>query len=255
MKVDTVEPAVVSMLNASRRYRRGRQVGAREWVHALDGLSLEVRAGEILAVVGPSGSGKSTLARCLAFLESPDEGEMRFRGQAVRWDDRSAMRSLRRRVQLVFQDPVRAVNPRFTAEEVLAEPQRVGVGRSQTPPFKQDDGLQLLSEVHLDPSVLPIRARSLSGGQLQRLVLARALVTQPEVLVLDETFSGLDLSLQAKLVNLVLDLVERRALTFVLITHNPDLAGQLADRTIVLSRGRVSDEIFAFDPTSAGVDS
>ncbi len=242
--------AVLSAANISMRYRRGGKLSGSEQIQALDGMSLEVRSGEILALVGPSGSGKSTLARCLAFLERPDSGEVGFQGEAVPWEDVLAMRGLRRRVQLVFQDPARAVSPRFTTEQVLREPQQAWQQRAS--PQRALDWAQLLAEVELDPKVLPMRARSLSGGQLQRLVLARALVTEPDALLLDETFSGLDLSLQAKLANLVLGLVESRGLTCVLITHNSALAEQLADRSLVLSQGRVVDERSAPDASTGG---
>ena len=247
--LEPAAPAVLSATQISMRYRRGGTLGRSQEVQALDGMSLEVRPREILALVGPSGSGKSTLARCLAFLEKPDTGELCFRGEAVPWQDGLRMRALRRRVQLVFQDPARAVSPRFTTEQVLREPQQAWEpdGSSAL------DQARLLAEVELDPRVLPVRARSLSGGQLQRLVLARALVTEPDVLMLDETFSGLDLSLQAKLSNLVLGLVASKGLSCVLITHNSALAEQLADRILVLSHGRVVDERLSSDTSVGGV--
>ena len=234
MGVVPAEQAVLRVEGVMKHYRRRRAFGPVQSIRGLDNLSLRVHRGEILSVVGPSGSGKSTLARCLALLEPPDEGVVYVQERPVTMDDERALRSLRRKVQLVFQDPVSSINPSFTVLQVLEEPVELGRGT-----LSEIDWGERLAEVGLSPSILSRRARSLSGGQLQRLVLARALLPEPDALILDESLSGLDLSLQAKLANLVLDLVERRSLACVLITHNPALATHLGDRIVSMADGRL----------------
>lgn len=224
----------------ARTYRRqGREV------RALDGVSVQIAAGATTALVGRSGSGKSTLARCLALLESPDRGEILLDGRPVdvrRAGGGASRRQLakaRRSVQLVVQDPIRAINPRFTVAEAVTEPLRIaGVGRKQ----RTACAGELLQEVQLDSNLGERPARRLSGGQIQRLALARALACGPRALILDEALSGLDLSVRARLLELLGDLQRRRGLAYVLLSHDRPLVDHLADRVYVLERGRLAED-------------
>ena len=216
-----------------------RRDGKKEPFHCLQGTDFALREGEISALMGRSGSGKSTLARCLAFLDLPDRGVISFRGHAVDPSLPNLLRSMRRKTQLVFQDPARSVNPYFSVRDALEEPLLAG-GLSR---FEMEERcVELLDQVRLPASILSEKARRLSGGQAQRLALARALAVEPEVLILDESFSGLDLSLQAHWVNLVLELVSRRALSCLLITHDEDLARQVAGCRFRMVDGKVLAE-------------
>lgn len=246
-------PVLLAAGGVAKSYLRG---GRR--IHSLSAVDLAARRGEITVIEGPSGSGKSTLGRCLAFLEPVDQGRVTLAGREPAEGDAEALRRMRRKVQLIFQDPARSFNPWQKPLEALREPfagdpRRAGslglLGPLGSDPTIDRRVRELLSQVGLSRDELPSLARDLSGGQAQRLALARALATDPEVLVLDETLTGLDLSLRARMVNLLLHLIQHRGLTCVLITHDPRLAGQLADHRIRLERGRVVDCRDALEPT------
>ena len=217
----------------SRAYRRAGQRG--EPVQALDDVSAVVPRGSTTALVGRSGSGKSTLARCLALLERPDDGDILIDGRTTRGLSGQKLAAARRSIQLVVQDPVRAVNPRFTVAEAVTEPLQVaGVGAKK----RREKAIELLREAQLDVDLMDRPARRLSGGQLQRLVLARALACAPRALILDEALSGLDLSVRARLIKLLETLQGRHGLTYVLLSHDLSLVAHLADRTYTLEDGR-----------------
>ncbi len=232
--------------------RRGRRP-----VVVLDGVDLTVERGSTLAVVGETGSGKSTLARCLALLERPDSGSLRYRGQDLLAMDRrrTMFRSppcggtgVRRQIQLIFQDPASALNPRFTAAEVVAEPLRIqGVATLE----RRRRALEAMEQVGLLARWADRRPGQLSGGQRQRLAIARALVLEPRLLILDEALSALDLSVQARIVNLLLELQGERGLTYVLISHDLQVVGHLADQVIVLQHGKVVDHDQPVTPSIA----
>ena len=227
-----VKPRPATALEARGVVRRYRRRG--EEVRALDGLDLALAEGSMTALLGPSGSGKSTLARCLALLEKPDAGEILHFGRSTAHLRGRALAAARRAVQLVPQDPARSLGRGFTTAQALAEPLIIaGVPRHR----RREHSLELLARVGLDAAILTQRARSLSGGQAGRLALARALACQPRVLILDEAFAGLDLSLRARLVNLVLDLLEDGGLTCLLATHDRSLAQHVADRVVTLEGG------------------
>lgn len=203
----------------------------------LDRVDLEIEAGSTLALVGKSGSGKSTLGRCLALLEEPAGGEIRFRGEPASRLAERRRRTLRRRIQLIFQDPAAALSPRFTARQAIAEPLRIA--RREEPAACRRRVGALMGEVAFPAELAERRCLELSGGQRQRLVIARALAAEPRVLILDEGLAALDLSLQAQVANLLLELQERRDLAYLLISHDLRLAAHLADRVAVLDRGRI----------------
>jgi ABC-type glutathione transport system ATPase component len=234
-------PALLEAHDLHKTYARGSWIdGDRTSVRAIEAIDFHLEIGEIVAIVGPSGSGKSTLARCLAFLEFADRGELRLDGCIVDMGDARALRHARRQVQLVFQDPARAVPRRFTLARALEEPGTIaGLPADERRRRARD----LLDEIGLDTSFLERRIETLSGGQLQRLALARALATDPRVLILDETFTGLDLSSRARMIDLLIRLMERRRLGYVLISHDPALVAHFADRALLMQDGRVVDRV------------
>jgi ABC-type glutathione transport system ATPase component len=212
---------------AGRSWSRHRQ---RE-VCALRSVSLELHQGSTLAIVGESGAGKSTLARCIAGLEEPSSGEIRFCGRKME-------RAGEPPIQLIFQDPGASLNPRFSVGQALEEPLTI------RRPARPCDSSVLLNQIGLPEAVLTRRTSELSGGQKARLALARALAAlstheEPGILILDESFSSLDLSVQAQIINLLVDLQAQHGLTYLLIAHDLSLAGHLADEVAVMFEGEI----------------
>lgn len=206
-------------------------------VETLRGVDLSVRRGSVLALVGDSGAGKSTLARCIAMLDKPEAGAIHFGGNDVTALRARELRALRPQVQLIFQDPATALNPRFTAEQLIAEPLLVqGWGTTQ---LRCERSAELMREVGLSPDHLDRRPAHFSGGQQQRLAMARALALRPRLLVLDEALSGLDPSTEVQIANLLLDLRATHDLTCILISHDLALVAQLADEVAVMHAGSI----------------
>jgi len=233
-----VSDPLVQALGLSRTYRRPRRLWSRRTeVQALDDVDLIVEPGVALGLVGTSGSGKSTLARCLARLEEPSAGDVRFRGQSLRGLNGAALRSFRRQVQLVFQDPATALNPRFTALEIVTEPLLILQVDDRT--GRRRRAREWIERVGLSPREEDRRPLELSGGQRQRLALARALVVDPLLLILDEALSELDASLRAQMIALLLEIQGERELTCLHISHDLGLMRHVADEVVVLHRGRV----------------
>jgi ABC-type glutathione transport system ATPase component len=227
----------------SKRYVRGDLWRRRVAVDAVRSVDFEIARGQTLALVGESGSGKSTVARCVTRLEKADSGEIRFEGRDIAHLREPDLILFRAAVQMVFQDPVTAMNPRFTALEVIEEPLLLHRGSHA---FGANSGRQdrralvraLMIEVGVSPDWMHRSILHFSGGQRQRLALARALVFRPQLLVLDEALSGLDLSTQAQIVNLLLDLQAAHSLTYLLISHDLALVSRLAHVTAVMSDGK-----------------
>ncbi len=214
--------------------------GEERRIQALDSISLDVSQGRILALVGQSGSGKSTLARCIVRLEEPDSGQILFDGRDVLRAAGQELRSARRQMQVIFQDPATALNPRFRAWEIIAEPLAIEGKLSRKE--LRDQSFALLAQVGLPSETADRHPAEFSGGQRQRLAIARALSLEPRLLILDEALSALDLSIQAQIVNLLLDLQEARALTYVFITHDLAIAGYLAEEIAVIKAGRIVEK-------------
>jgi len=230
------------------RYRSAQPLASRgPCVTALDGVSISIAAGTTLALVGRSGSGKSTLALCLACLERPTAGRIVFEGRDLTRLSEAELRAVRPRIQLVFQDPAASLNPRFTAEELIGEPLRVQ--NRLTPRERAERVRMLLERVGLSPAMAGRTAMEFSGGQRQRLAIARAMAIEPRVLVLDEALSALDCSVQAQIANLLTELQPAFGLTYVFITHDFQMAVYLADEIAVMEGGRIiergrPDEMF-----------
>jgi oligopeptide/dipeptide ABC transporter ATP-binding protein len=212
--------------------RRPRQV-----VHALTEVSLDIAAGETLGIVGESGCGKSTLARCLVRLIEPDSGSIRFDGNDVLALEGAARRRFNRAVQMVFQDPYASLNPRMTVGATLAEALRV----HDIVPSAEIAGrvASLLDLVQLPATAAARHPHEFSGGQRQRIGIARALAVEPRVIIADEPVSALDVSVQAQIVNLFVELQERLGLALVFITHDLRLVRHMAHRVAVMYLGRV----------------
>ncbi len=211
-------------------------------VRAVDGVSLAVLRGETLGLVGELGSGKSTLGRCLLRLQTVTAGTVRFDGADITATRMRPLRPLRRRMQMVFQDPAAALNPRRRVGELIAEPLRVhGLpdGRRASARAVADRVAELAGLVGLRPDHMDRYSHEFSGGQRQRIGIARALAAGPELLVADEPVSALDVSVQAQVVNLLMDLQERLGLTMVFITHDLAVVRQVATRVAVMRQGRV----------------
>jgi ABC-type glutathione transport system ATPase component len=223
---------LISAANLVKDYGRSR---------VIDDVSLEIFPGETLGLVGESGSGKSTIARLLLRLIEPTSGEIRLRSGDESVDLRAVsaaeMRRLRRRLAIVFQDPYAALDPRMTVRQTLAEPFAI---HRETPPQGVPARLrELLDEVGLDESALGRYPHEFSGGQRQRINIARALALRPELLVLDEPVSALDVSVGAQVINLLRDLQKHYGLTCLFISHSMPLVRYLCDRVVVMQRGRV----------------
>jgi ABC-type glutathione transport system ATPase component len=223
--------------NLVKRYRVSRGAQSHGGLAALDGVTLAILPGTTLALVGESGSGKSTLALCLACLERPSSGEIWLRGEALTHLSESELRRVRPRVQMIFQDATSAMNPRLNALEIVSEPLLIANRMSRTERLRRS--AELFEKVELSPDWLQRRIGEFSGGQRQRLAIARALAAEPEVLILDESLSGLDCSVQAQIANLLLELQAATGLTCLFITHDIAMAVHLGDQIAVMDRGRI----------------
>ena len=244
---DASAPLVLQTRDLGKTYLdRGWFSGRRE-VKAATGVSIELRRGQTLGIVGESGSGKSTVARCIVRLIDPTEGSVLLGDDDIARMPAAQLRPLRRRVQIVFQDPYRSLNPRRTVAEALIEgPVNFGLPRAEA----MARARQLLEFVRMDVSALERYPHQFSGGQRQRICIARALAMEPELLIADEAVSALDVSVQAQVLQLLEEIRERLNLAMLFITHDLRVAAQVCDHLAVMSRGEVVEygpahEVFA----------
>jgi oligopeptide/dipeptide ABC transporter ATP-binding protein len=207
-------------------------------VHALDGVTLQIPAGETLGLVGESGSGKTTLGRTVIGLYQPTSGSVRFDGADLGALPARALRAARRHMQMIFQDPVGSLNPRMRIEDIVAEPLDVH-GLCRTRAERRERVAGLLARVGLGAEALGRRPHELSGGQRQRVGIARALAPGPKLVVADEPISALDVSIQAQIVNLLADLQAAERLTFLFISHDLRVVRHLAHEVAVMYLGTV----------------
>lgn len=206
-------------------------------VKALDGVSLELKSKETLAIVGESGSGKSTLGRVIMKLNEPDRGTIEFMGEDITDYSRRQMRSVRRNMQMVFQDPRSSLNPRMTVEAIVSEPLEVH-GKLQRREIREKVK-DLIELVGLVPGSLQRYAHEFSGGQRQRVAIARALALEPRLIVADEAVSALDVSVQAQVLNLLEKLKSEFSLSYLFISHDMSVVEYFSDRVAVLYLGRI----------------
>ncbi|AOV17672.1 peptide ABC transporter ATP-binding protein [Acidihalobacter aeolianus] len=206
-------------------------------IHAVSDVSLHLERGECLGLVGESGSGKSTLGRAILQMTRPSDGRVYLDGHELTKLPERQLRPYRRRMQMVFQDPMDAMNPRMTVEQVIVEPLRLqGIGDRRD---RRARAAELMETMGLPVSGLQRYPGQFSGGQRQRIAIARALAPQPDLLVLDEPTSGLDVSMQARILNLLADIRQSLGLSYVFISHDLGAVGYLAQRIAVLYLGRV----------------
>jgi oligopeptide transport system ATP-binding protein len=239
MALVEVSRLIKHFLSGGGVFRRG------TLVKAVDDVSFTIDRGETFGLVGESGSGKTTTGRCVLRLIEPTSGSIAFQGRNVLQFSRRQMRAARRQMQIVFQDPYSSLNPRMRASEIVEEP--LVIHRLGKRPARRERVAELFRVVGLDPAHLERYPHQFSGGQRQRIGLARALALNPSFLVLDEPVSALDLSVQAQVVNLLVDLQQQFSLTYLFIAHDLRLVEHFCDRVAVMYLGRIVE----IGPTAA----
>jgi ABC-type oligopeptide transport system ATPase subunit len=232
----TSEP-LLRIEGLTKTYSQGHWWEKRFDCKALDEVDLTLETGKTLALVGKSGSGKTTLAMCVAMLDEPDSGKIWFEGCDILSLTKSARKMVRPRIQLIFQDSAAALPARFNAAEIIGEP--LYIQRRCSAQERSELAIELMKKVGLSPGESHRLPHQLSGGQRQRLAIARALALQPSLLILDEPFTGLDLSIRGQIVNLLLTLQAHLSLTFLYISHDLDLVRHFSDNVAVMDKGKI----------------
>jgi oligopeptide/dipeptide ABC transporter ATP-binding protein len=219
---------------------------SKDVVHAVDNVNLEIHEGETLGIVGESGCGKSTLGRMIVRLEDPSGGVILFEGEDLAKVSKKKLRGLRKRFQMIFQDPYASLNPRRQIGEIVEEPLRIhGVGKEE----RRSKAMELLRRVGLDENAYEKYPHEFSGGQRQRVVIARALALNPRLVVADEPVSALDVSIQAQVLNIFKELQSELGLTYVFIAHDLGVVRHVSDRIAVMYLGKIveladADELY-----------
>jgi peptide/nickel transport system ATP-binding protein len=242
-------PIVLQVVGLDKTYGgQGWFSSKRHEVHAAKAVNFTIRKGETLGIVGESGSGKSTVARCVVRLIDPSAGSIDLEGDDLAKLSGAKLRALRKRVQIVFQDPYRSLNPRRTVGETIMEgPMNFGLSREEAAKRARS----LMEWVRMDPSVLNRYPHQFSGGQRQRISIARALAMEPELLIADEAVSALDVSVQAQVLELLEEIRQRLNLAMLFITHDLRVAAQVCDDIVVMSKGEVVEYGAALEVFSA----
>ena len=233
------DPApLLEAFNLSRHYTVSRGMLRRQGrVRALDGVAFTLRAGATLAVVGESGCGKSTLARQVTMIEQPTGGSLKLNGEDVAHADRATLKRLRPLVQMVFQNPYASLNPRKKVGTLLEEPLAINTDLSAD--ARGDAARTMLAKVGLRPEHYQRYPHMFSGGQRQRIAVARALMTHPRLVVADEPVSALDVSIQAQVLNLLMDVQQQLGVAYLFISHNLQVVRHIADAVAVMYLGRI----------------
>jgi ABC-type dipeptide/oligopeptide/nickel transport system ATPase subunit len=240
MSLDEKLPArhpLLEVRGLCKTHKQGRWWQHQFQIPALDNVDLTLSGGRTLALVGESGAGKTTLAMCLLGLEKPDAGEIFFDGRNSRELRGKERVSVYRRIQLIFQDSAGALNPRMSAAEILEEPLLIA-GEERA--LRRERALKAMDQVGLPSTWSNRRPHELSGGQRQRLAIARALVPEPKLVILDEALAGLDLSIQAQISNLLLDLQGEQKLSYLCISHDLAQVARFADEVAIMRQGKVT---------------
>jgi oligopeptide transport system ATP-binding protein len=212
-------------------------IRTRHTLRAVDGINLQIQRGETLGLVGESGCGKSTAGRSILRLERPTEGSVRFEGQDLGPLTEDEIRPHRRKMQIVFQDPIASLNPRLTIGQIISEP--LSVHHLFEGKARHDRVASLLSMVELSPDFIQRYPHEFSGGQRQRIGIARAIAVEPSFIVLDEPVSALDVSIQAQILRLLSELQQRLNLSYLFIAHDLAVVGQMSDRVAVMYLGKI----------------
>jgi ABC-type glutathione transport system ATPase component len=232
---------LMNIRSLGKSYRQRRPFSrAKDSLSAFEDVHLVIRRCSTVAIVGESGAGKSSLARCLALLDKPSRGEIYWEGRSISGLPNKELFPLRRQIQLIFQDPSSSLNPRFTAAQIIAEPLRIH--REGTPAQRHERAITLMKQVGLSPDHAQKRPAEFSGGQRQRLAIARALALEPKLLILDEALSSLDAANQEMILDLLVDLQATRALTYLHISHDLQLVSQFAGEVAVMHQGRIVEQ-------------
>lgn len=211
--------------------------GEKQIIHAVNGVSLTIKQGEILAIAGESGCGKSTLARAVIALQNVKSGEIYYKDENILKMNKQAIKNFRKNVQMIFQNPYASLNPKMKIIDILKEPLKINTDLSDFEIMQRIS--EIICEVGLDKDCLTLYPHEFSGGQRQRIAIARALVLKPEFILADEPVSALDVSIQAQIINLLRDLKNHLRLTFLLITHDIGIIRYLADRVAVMYLGEI----------------
>jgi ABC-type glutathione transport system ATPase component len=236
---ESKEPIVLEAIDLSKVYRERSLLGKAREVAAAQDVTLTLRKGRTLGIVGESGSGKSTVARCIVRLIDPTSGSIRLVGREISELSRRLLQPHRKRIQIVFQDPYRSLNPRVTIGETIAEgPINFGMPRKEA----LAKARELLELVDLPPDAVSRYPHQFSGGQRQRIAIARALALDPDVLVADEAVSALDVSVQAQVLELLDEIQTRLGIALLFITHDLRVAAQICDDVVVMQHGRVIEQ-------------
>jgi ABC-type oligopeptide transport system ATPase subunit len=230
---------LIEVLDLKKHYASG--MFTKQYTNAVDGVSFHIERGETLGLVGESGCGKTTVGRLLLRLIEPTSGSIFFDGMDIIKLNREEMRKVRPRMQMIFQDPESSLNPRMRISESIAEPFRLGLRGKVSRSEMRERILKLTEIVGLNPEHMNRFPYQLSGGQNQRVVLARTLAINPEFIVADEPTASLDVSVQAQILRLILDLKREFGLTMLFISHDMEVMRYMSDRIAVMEKGRITN--------------